>query len=408
MAALCDTAGVVLRDTAGGVLFDTAGIALMVPDAILASANLTGAVAVIDEPVDTPDASWLTATVATAATDLRVSFPTPAVPPSVGVGLQTFRLWLRKTAGATDPTVDVELWEAGSFVANLLNDVAITSTTGQLVEVSWNASLLSGGDGAGVECRVVSTPGATGFNPAPVATVWSHPTAGATISGGVFSQWDDATGNGNHWVMSTADRQPAEATVNGIRVLDFDGLAAPNGDYMTGDANVSTIWTSNVDEDLEATLVCKVDTSTSGRFLWYFPSGATGNVRLIALSEVSNRLSMSYRTNAGGTATSPTGASNSFSTGVWRYIRVIKDGGNLSFYLNGTLYVTAATDARVLVVASADGNGNAPIGLGARSEGASSFDGQIADVAVYKTLLTTEQRADDDARLAALVAALSA
>jgi hypothetical protein len=52
-------------------------LAAIPPDVILASTNLSGLVANIRDDPDAPDASWLTAPSATAATDIRVSFPTP-------------------------------------------------------------------------------------------------------------------------------------------------------------------------------------------------------------------------------------------------------------------------------------------------------------------------------------------
>jgi hypothetical protein len=52
-------------------------LAAIPPDAILASTNLSGVVANIRDDPDAPDASWLTASNATTATDIRVSFPTP-------------------------------------------------------------------------------------------------------------------------------------------------------------------------------------------------------------------------------------------------------------------------------------------------------------------------------------------
>lgn len=105
--------------------------------------------------------NWLTATSATAATDVKVSFPTPSGAPNVGAGLQKFRAELRKTAGTPNPTIDMELWETGggSALATLLNDTAITSTVRQIVEGTWNANLLGTADGSAVQCRIVSTPG---------------------------------------------------------------------------------------------------------------------------------------------------------------------------------------------------------------------------------------------------------
>lgn len=82
MAVLRDTAGVIIRDTAGLPIYDTAGVdttlGAIPPDAILASTNLTGAVTDIqDDPDASPATGWLTATDPLAATDVRVSFPTP-------------------------------------------------------------------------------------------------------------------------------------------------------------------------------------------------------------------------------------------------------------------------------------------------------------------------------------------
>lgn len=133
--------------------------AAIIPDAILASTNLTGAVTDIDDDPDSPGVDWITATVPTSGIDLRVSFADLPGGGGTLTGAQNFKLWLRKTAGAPDPTVDVELWENGVFVATLLNDVAITSTSGQLLTASWNASQVAAdNDGSLIECRVVGGP----------------------------------------------------------------------------------------------------------------------------------------------------------------------------------------------------------------------------------------------------------
>jgi hypothetical protein len=76
-------------------------------------------------------------------------------------GAQDFKIWLRRTSGVGTPTVDIELWENGVFKATLLNDVSITSTTGQLLTAAWDASQITDLSGIGVECRVASTPTAT-------------------------------------------------------------------------------------------------------------------------------------------------------------------------------------------------------------------------------------------------------
>jgi hypothetical protein len=67
--------------------------------------------------------------------------------------LQAFRVLVRKSDTA-NPTVDIALYEAGSFVATLVSGTPVTSDTGQIVTATWDAALLSDPTGADVECYV--------------------------------------------------------------------------------------------------------------------------------------------------------------------------------------------------------------------------------------------------------------
>jgi hypothetical protein len=51
---------------------------MLIPSSIVTSTNLAGTIAALVEPVDVSTASWLTASSAVAATDVRVGFATPA------------------------------------------------------------------------------------------------------------------------------------------------------------------------------------------------------------------------------------------------------------------------------------------------------------------------------------------
>lgn len=92
-------------------------------------------------------------------TDLRVSFPTPPDTLITGAGMQEFRVLVRKTAGAGTPTVRLELWENGSAVSGgtLLADTDVTSASGTIHSVTWNATLLSNLTGLNTELRVYGT-----------------------------------------------------------------------------------------------------------------------------------------------------------------------------------------------------------------------------------------------------------
>lgn len=144
-------------------------VSRLAPDAILASSNLgaSPSLAAIQDDPDSPDGSWLEAVADDTATDLRVSFPSPAGNLVAGAGLQEFRALLRKSAAsAGTPTVDVQLYEGGTLKSTLLSGAAIASDTGQVVSATWNASSLADASGAGVECRIVATP-ATGGSTMP-------------------------------------------------------------------------------------------------------------------------------------------------------------------------------------------------------------------------------------------------
>ena len=131
----------------------------LAPDALLVQTNLTGAVADIDEDPDSPDGDWLTQTSGGAATECRVSFPTPSGDLATGAGLQEFRLWLRSGtnsgfAGNGSETADIYLWEGGSLVATLDTGVSVGEMA-SVLSYTWDASSLASVDGSGVELRVV-------------------------------------------------------------------------------------------------------------------------------------------------------------------------------------------------------------------------------------------------------------
>ena len=96
------------------VVTDGNASARLIPDTVAASTNLTGTgtIASIQDDPDFPDGSWFTATSATAATDLRVTFTSPVGPPA---GSQNFRAYLRKTTGTPTPTIDLQLYQGGSL-----------------------------------------------------------------------------------------------------------------------------------------------------------------------------------------------------------------------------------------------------------------------------------------------------
>ena len=129
------------------------------PDgSVFALTNLAGAVTDIDEGVDTPDGVWLI--LGNDGTDsiVRCSFPTPTGNLTTGADLQTFRLYVRvgTAAGGTTPTIDVAIRETGGG-SNLTvqTGITVTSYTGEIVEFTWDASVLATIDGSAVELYAI-------------------------------------------------------------------------------------------------------------------------------------------------------------------------------------------------------------------------------------------------------------
>jgi hypothetical protein len=129
----------------------------MAPSALLEQTNLTGVVGNIQDDPDSPDANWLVATSNSVNTVARAGFGTPTNPPTVGAALQEFRARVRKnSSNSGNPTAQLQLYENGILVASG-SSASVTSTTGQVISLTWNASSLGTSDGSLVECRVNTT-----------------------------------------------------------------------------------------------------------------------------------------------------------------------------------------------------------------------------------------------------------
>ena len=128
----------------------------LAPGSIYSSSNLSGAVTDIDEAVASPDANWLTASSNNVDSNLVVDFPTPTNTPGTGTGLQQFQIYARLTANGTACTYNVYLCETDGTRLNGGSAIAtgsLTSTTGQTITATWDASLLGTADGSAVQCE---------------------------------------------------------------------------------------------------------------------------------------------------------------------------------------------------------------------------------------------------------------
>lgn len=130
------------------------------PDStVTGDSNLSGNHTSVDEDADAPLGDWRTASSNNADSVAAHGFPTPTGNPNTGAGLQNFKIYARLTANGTACTYNVYLRESGTRLNGgaAIATGSLTSTTGQLITATWDASLLGTADGSLVECEFVVT-----------------------------------------------------------------------------------------------------------------------------------------------------------------------------------------------------------------------------------------------------------
>ena len=210
----------------------------LAPDAILAQTNLSGAVTAIDEDPDSADASWLTAPGSNNATAVRVSFPTPSGPLTTGAGVQNFRVQVRKTAHSTNPTCTIELYENGTLISTLVSGTAVSSTTGTVIQATWDAT---GRTASQIECRVSGTVG--GGSPGNRASL----EVGAIEWNATYSTSSPGTANANLVTISATPLAATASFWNGktLQLVVGNGSSPVSGDVNIHDYLVSLGYAVN-------------------------------------------------------------------------------------------------------------------------------------------------------------------
>jgi len=119
--------------------------------------NLDGDYTDVDDDPDSPDANWADALADGTDTVAHVSFTSPSGNLNTGADLQEFKIYVRRSAaGGNNPDVQISLYESGN-AGNPLAQTAsleVTSDTGELFTLTWDASLLIDISGVDVECRI--------------------------------------------------------------------------------------------------------------------------------------------------------------------------------------------------------------------------------------------------------------
>ena len=196
-----------------------------------------------------------------------------------------------------------------------------------------------------------------------------------TETSGAVSQWDDKSGNDYHVTQGTGSGQPETGTqtINSRNAVYFDTSL----EYLS---NASDL---NIDGDFTANFLLSV--SGDNNTLQYF-LGTQGNTQGFYSGGTYNQSGIS----PGDTGVVGAGGALDISedegitNGTAFVATFIKDGTDLSLYINGTLLATKA---------SAAFTGFSSILIGARNTGQSvlAFYGLIGEVTIYDRVLTASE-----------------
>jgi len=253
---------------------------------------------------------------------------------------------------------------------------ASSTDTGTQGDISWDSNYL-----------YVCTSGDTWKRAAmstwldlPVSTnveLWldANDSSTITLNGSTVSQWDDKSGNNYHISQATASNQPAYVTsvLNSKNIVRFDGvndiMSNASAQPVAGSASRTIFY------------VFSCNTTFTGwqyEYGLYFGLASPVDGGVIAISqELAVRVSNGYRI-----------FNQSNDDGSHAIISAVQDGTNVSNYSmwkNGSALSATTTRSRALNI----GPG---IHLGAHPVIANWFDGDIAEVIVYSSALSTSDR----------------
>jgi hypothetical protein len=207
---------------------------------------------------------------------------------------------------------------------------------------------------------------------------WFHPTSGFSTSGSLITQWNDASGLGNHVTQSTGSAQPTKtaAGLNGYDIVTF-----ANAQYLLGSGpatNPSAIVTS--DGPLSSAFVFRLSNVSSHATIWSVGSlSSSDNHERFWFLSSSN---LWRYTREGGDGVNVHAASSTASgvTGTWYVGIAVNSGTTVDVWLNGTKVIdTGALNASDFDVSIT----NFAIGVAKRSDTFDFMQGDIAEVIMY-------------------------
>jgi len=204
-----------------------------------------------------------------------------------------------------------------------------------------------------------------------------------TLSGSSVTQWNDKSGNGYNVSQGNAANQPAIISfgLNGLDVIDFDG----SNDVLTrGATNLArnitggTVYCVYAHDVVPTTGQIAIKIAQSATVTRQVVSGFSGKIRAggRTLDNDSFQFVLGSRDIIAAEFIIATGLFVYSNTDLFVYFNKALDGSLLSYQSNTTTSNTAS--------------GN--LGIGASEDATEPFNGKIAEILVFHTAHTAQQR----------------
>lgn len=238
------------------------------------------------------------------------------------------------------------------------------------------------------------------FNPSNIAglQLWLDATTGlfdatsggnaVTTDGSAVARWEDQSGNGYHVTQGTSNNRPILKTsvINSKNILRFDG---------SNDLLISANISENNLSAMTCFVVAYVAGFGGGNFGRYFERGSNARVWFVnSIDGNTNRLIA-----VGGNFFHDT-AINSIAAGNW-YLNSAKWNGGTNRETDMSQKVNRVSSTKGLAGTGATTSvSNTTYQIGNRSAADRAFNGDIAELIIYNTELTTTQVDDVEIYLA--------
>ena len=255
------------------------------------------------------------------------------------------------------PIIAVPMSFSGTFYAGF----AVTSNSSTAAVVTYGAAsaILSAYMLCWLRCDVNVTYGGTGSS---------------------VSLWQDQSGQGYNASQSNATNQPSLVTnaINALPAINLNG--------STGFLQFPAAGFSEISSGLSIFIVLKPTAVTAGSQILNLGTGISNDYNIGLEINASSEAEYFVYTSTGATMTSV--SLGSAMTTSAQLIEVVQSGTSASIYLRGGSVVT--NNSMNAIPAPTNGRPNSYLGQG--SGGGNYFNGEVAELLIYQTALSTAQR----------------